>query len=276
MMSAKRFVPPILYDLVRGPVKSYLKENDFFYGNFSTWEEANAVAKGYDLDVVINKVKNATLKVKNGEIPYSRDSVEFSRIEYSWPLLSGLLWVAARNKNNLNVLDFGGSFGTTFFQNRKFFNAVDGLKWNIVEQDKYIPVGKQYFEDSTLRFYGSVEKCLEQNMPDVLVLSGVLHYIQDVYAFLNYLLKFKINVVIIDCTLVADSPDDIIKIQKVPAEYFGGEFICRFLSIKKIMKVMIDNNYKLLEEFDGYTGGRVLQGPRGNGFSKGFIFELTT
>ena len=46
--------------------------------------------------------------------------------------------------------------------------------------------------------------------------------------------------------------------------------------IKKIMKVMIDNNYKLLEEFDGYTGGRVLQGPRGNGFSKGFIFELTT
>mgnify|MGYP001500873774 CR=1 FL=1 len=47
--------------------------------------------------------------VKNGEAVYERDLVLFDYIEFYWPVLSGVMWVAARNNGRLNVLDYGGS-----------------------------------------------------------------------------------------------------------------------------------------------------------------------
>ena len=59
--------------------------------------------------LILGKVLEATLKVKNGEAVYERDLVLFDHIEFYWPVLSGLMWVAARNNGRLNVLDYGGT-----------------------------------------------------------------------------------------------------------------------------------------------------------------------
>jgi putative methyltransferase (TIGR04325 family) len=270
----KLLIPPIFYKFVKPAVKlqSVQESKNGFYGDFKTWKEAEAVSKGYDLDKVIDKVKNATLKVKRGEIPYTRDSVEFSKIQYSWPLLSGLLWVANTNSNKLNVIDFGGSFGTTYFQNRKFLEKLGSLNWNIVEQEKYIKVGKECFEDNIIKFYPSIEDCMQSNQPDVMLLSSVLQYMQDPYVFLKYLLSAKIDVVIIDCTLISEN--DIVTIHKVPEGIFGGEFISRFLSKQKLMNCFIENGYALIEEFDAYVGSSILINDKAIGYSKGFIFKF--
>src|SRR4030066_2158784 len=109
-----------------------------FYGNYRTWEEAQKLCSGYDSDVILNKVREAALKVKNGEAAYEKDSALFDKIQYSWPLLAGLLWIASPNDNRLSLLDFGGSLGTTYFQNVKFLNHLKELSWSIVEQEKFV------------------------------------------------------------------------------------------------------------------------------------------
>ena len=45
------------------------------------------------------------MKVKKGEAVYERDSMIFDQIEYSWPVLFGLMWAAAQNSGYLKVLD---------------------------------------------------------------------------------------------------------------------------------------------------------------------------
>ena len=132
----KDFVPPIalrIYQNRSGKVR--------FVGNYPTWDEACKASSGYDSALILNKVKNALLKVKNGEAVCERDSVLFDKIQYSWPLLSGLLWIASQKKNRLSLVDFGGSLGSTYYQNRKFLIHMEMLQWSIIEQKRLLNVG---------------------------------------------------------------------------------------------------------------------------------------
>ena len=123
------------------------------------------------------------MKVKNGEAVYERDSVLFDEIEYAWPGLAGLMWSRLRCGGTLNVLDFGGSLGSTYFQNRAFLSVLPGVRWNIVEQSRHVETGKAWFEDDRLRFYPDIADCLADTQPNVVLLSNVLQYLEHPYAF---------------------------------------------------------------------------------------------
>ncbi|HET6513956.1 MAG TPA: methyltransferase, TIGR04325 family, partial [Thermodesulfovibrionales bacterium] len=175
----KRFVPPVMADLVAQAFTSPV-----FSGNYRTWEEAQLASTSYDSDVILNKVKDALLKVKNGEAVYERDSVLFDKVQYSWPLLAGLLWVASREDNRLNLIDFGGSLGSSYYQNKKFLEHLPELKWSIVEQEKFVECGKQYFEDEHVRFYHDLNACIEERHPDAILFSSVIQYLEKPYGLL--------------------------------------------------------------------------------------------
>jgi len=117
---ARDWLPPVLarwLRRVRGMGVS-------FEGDFATWEEARAHCTGYDSEAIFTAVLAATLKVKHGKAAFERDSVTFEQVEYAWPVLSGLMWAAARNGGKLNVLDFGGALGSAYFQNKKFLKSL--------------------------------------------------------------------------------------------------------------------------------------------------------
>ena len=80
-----------------------LKKGVTWSGNYTSWAEAQKVSTGYDSQAILEKVKDALLKVKNGEAVYERDSVIFDEIQYSWPLLAGLMWIAAQSGGELNI-----------------------------------------------------------------------------------------------------------------------------------------------------------------------------
>ena len=90
----KNITPPFILKLAKR------KPRYGFLGNYKTWQEAQADSKGYDDKKILEKVKNSLLKVKNGEVVYERDSVIFDKIQYSWPVLSSLLWIASQNTMN--------------------------------------------------------------------------------------------------------------------------------------------------------------------------------
>jgi len=105
----KAFTPPILVSAIK---KSSLIKSGW-HGNFKTWEEAKSKTTGYDSALILETVRDSMYKVKEGLAVYERDSVLFDAIQYSWPLLTGLMMAAAKGKGKINVLDFGGSLGST-------------------------------------------------------------------------------------------------------------------------------------------------------------------
>lgn len=195
-----------------------------FEGDFSSWKEASSRCDGYDATEILNKVLSATLKVKRGEAVYERDSVIFDQIEYFWPVTAGLLWVAARNQGRLNVLDFGGSLGSSYFQNREFLNALPEVSWNVVEQAHYVDAGRDNIQSDELRFYKTIDECLADNQPNAVVLSSVLQYLEDPASIIERVATTGATCLIIDRTPFSDMERDKILIQTVPASIYSGSY----------------------------------------------------
>jgi putative methyltransferase (TIGR04325 family) len=189
-------------------------------------------------------------------VAFERDSVVFNEIEYSWPLLAGLMLASANKPKGLSVLDFGGSLGSTYYQNKKFLDALPHISWNIVEQKHFVDIGKKDFEDEYLHFYHTVEECLIKENPSVLVLSSVLQYIEKPYEILDGLLNHDFEYILIDRTPFSFDNQDKIKLQVVPPGIYDASYPCWFFNKQFFIRFFISKNYQLIEEFEANDGKR--------------------
>lgn len=241
---AHDWLPPALVGLVRrwqghryGAIR--------FEGDFTTWEEASTQCTGYDSADILAKVLDATLKVKRGEAAFERDSVLFDEIEYAWPVLAGLMWAAARNDGKLNVLDFGGALGSSYFQNRQFLQSLPDVVWNIVEQPHYVDAGRKYIQDSQLRFYRSIEECLDANNPNVILLSSVLQYLESPIALIRKLHTVGASCLIIDRTPFSVNEIDKLVLQKSPAAIYSASYPMWIFSLSRFEQ-FLEENWRLV------------------------------
>lgn len=209
-----------------------------FEGDFATWEEAKTRSTGYDTDEILDKVLAATLKVKHGEAAFERDSVLFEEIEYVWPVLAGLLWAAARNGGRLNVLDFGGALGSAYFQNRKFLQVLPEVRWNVVEQAHYVEAGQARIQDEQLRFYKNIEECLQENQPDVVLLSSVMQYLESPMDLISKLNKVGARCLVIDRTPFSLEEQNKLVVQKVPAAIYPASYPMWIFSLSEFKQLM--------------------------------------
>lgn len=260
------FIPPLFSKIYLGTKAKY-----GFSGNYSSWEEAKRASTGYDSDSILKKVKDALLKVKNGEAVYERDSVLFDKIEYSWPLLSGLLWIAANEDGKLRLIDFGGSLGSSYFQNRLFLKTLKEVEWNIVEQKHFVECGKKHFEDDKLRFYESIEECLakQRQPPNAILLSGVIQYTEKPYELIDYIINKKFKYLIFDRTTFNKCNNDKLVVQRINPVIFKASYPCWFLNKNRFVQ-MFNDKYVLISEFKGFENSEVRNSP----LFFGFIFVL--
>jgi len=242
-----------------------------YFGPYKNWKDVKEKTTGYDNDIILEKVKNSLLKVKNGEAVYERDSVIFDKKQYSWPLLASLLLVANENKNELNLIDFGGSLGSTYFQNKDFLNNLKSLQWNIIEQPNFVSCGKKYFEDEHLHFYNNIKECLEKGKPSVIILSSVIEYLEKPYDLLEDILNKDFQYIIFDRTTFSKNNTEFIALQKVPPQVYTASYPCWFLNEQRFLK-FFDKKYELIAEFDA-LGGEIRQNNI-KGEYKGFIFKI--
>jgi putative methyltransferase (TIGR04325 family) len=222
-----------------------------FSGNYDLWEDALQDSIGYSDDEIIQKVRNSSLKVKNDEAVYERDSVLFDKIQYSWPLLAALLRVATLNNHKLHVMDFGGALGSSYYQNRKFLNHINDFKWCVIEQEKFYAIGKKEFEDDCLKFYSNIKECHEKNEIDVILLSCVLPYLENPYQILNELINLGVKNIIIDRhPILTNSNKDIITVQNVPENIYKASYPAWLFNESKF-KSVIKKKYNIFEEISG-------------------------
>lgn len=219
-----------------------------WHGNFKSWQSAQRKCTGYDNIRIFEKVLETARRVRDKEIPFERDSVAFEKIEYSFPVLSSLLHIVER-KHKLNIIDFGGSLGSSYYQNRSFLSHLSEFNWCIVEQPHFVKSGKAEFSDKFLHFYNTIEECIENHEVNVIFFSNVLQYLENPYEFLRKVVSYNFEYIIIDRTLLLPGEKDRITIQKVPKKIYKAEYSCWFLSEKKVTDI-IKGNYNMIYDFD--------------------------
>ena len=231
---ANEWLPPIIVQSIRWRCGRSTR----FEGDFATWGEAAVRCTGYSAREILAKVLAATLKVKRGEAAFERDSVLFDEVEHTWPVLAGLMWAAARNGGRLNVLDFGGALGSSYFQTRPFWQALPQVRWSIVEQAHYVEVGQAQIQDERLRFYYTNAECLRENQPNVILLSSVLQYLASPTAVLAELASTGADCLIIDRTPFSNGSEGRIVIQRVPPSIYCASYPMWVLSELEIMNIL--------------------------------------
>jgi len=243
----KQFIPPLLSGILSRRKKYGWK------GDFANWKLALEQSGTYDRDNILEKVRQATEKIIRGEARYERDSVLFDTIPYSWPLLSALLWVASLNEGRLKVADFGGSLGSSYFQNREFFTGLTSVEWNIIEQENFVRCGRELFKNQELKFFYSLDELIEQQgRPDILLLSCTIPYLEEPYVILRKLIERNIPYIVIDNTYFNDEPRNRICIQKVLPEIYEASYPCWMLDLNEV-KNTLTTRYHLMAEYENDT-----------------------
>jgi len=225
-----------------------------WFGNYSSWDQVSAKTGGYNADVILERTKNALLKVKNGEAVYERDSVIFDKKEYPHALIAFLLHSAKLQKSPLNILDFGGSLGSTYYQVKEFLTPEVCSNWNIVEQEHYVTCGKANFENEQLKFHTSIDACLSAQKIDLVLLSSSVQYLEKPHDFLQQLAAYDFDFILFDRTAFYHKPQDRLTLQKVPDEIYPASYPSWFFNETTFLSHFA-NQYKVVSSFPSYVPG---------------------
>ncbi|HEY0030050.1 MAG TPA: methyltransferase, TIGR04325 family [Bacteroidia bacterium] len=261
-------------DAIKSSIKKLLLPGpkDGWFGNYSSWAEAKKKCTGYDNKEILTKVKAAVLKVKFGEAVYERDSVLFDKIQYSQPLLDAFKLIAKEQQGNLNVIDFGGSLGSSYFQNRNLLSDLKSLQWNIVEQAHFVECGKKYIQDEQLKFYYTIDEALKENTAQVLFLSSVIPYFEFPYDLIDSCISYGFDYIVIDRTAFLESEKERITVQVVPETIYKASYPAWFFNERKFVNAF-EKKYVLVNEFDSKFDPREQLQDKIWSYRKGFVFK---
>lgn len=241
-----------------------------FFGDFSTWAEAVQYAEGYDAPHILEKVKDAVLQVKSGQAAYERDSVLFDAIPYEWiaPLAYWLPHIASEYDHSLNLIDFGGSLGSTYFALRGYLTGVRELKWNVVEQPHFVAYGNASIADACLSFFSSVSECVQSRKPSVVLLSAAIEYLENPYEFIQELLAHNFDYILFDRTPFVEGDNDRLTVQFVSPEIYQASYPAWFFSKKKFLQ-LFSAEYELVANFSAQDSVNIPS------TFEGFVFKRT-
>ncbi|EDM36176.1 hypothetical protein PBAL39_19874 [Pedobacter sp. BAL39] len=245
-------------------------------GDYRSWEQVKAKTGGYDEGGIIRRTREALLQVKSGAAVYERDAVLFDEKIYPHALIAFLKHSVALKKQPLNIVDFGGSLGSTYYQIIEFLTPDVCESWTVVEQEHYVKVGKADFEDGKLCFSSSIADCAASRSIDFVLISGSLQYLEAPYIFLEQLLAYNFDFLLFDRTAFHQADTDRLTLQTVPPEIYEASYPAWFFGRTNFLSRFKDK-YRMIAEFPTYVPGEDLLyidgRPGGNG--KGFYFINT-
>lgn len=237
----KQWIPPAVAQMFRSAPLVRWKDK------YTDWDQAAAKTKGYDDRDILEKVSTAVQKVNSGLYPYERDGFLFDEPQYNWPFLASLGLVKASMEHKLNVVDFGGSLGSSFISNKALIESMIN-RWDVIEQQHFVQEGAGLSLHPSLRFYTHAKDRSELRC-DLLIFSSVLQYLEHPLALAENLLdQLRPAYILIDRTPVTDKYSFI-----TTQQVFG--------TVPSSYPLRIFNNKELTAHFEN------------RGFSKHFEFN---
>ena len=248
MSSAKTLLRPLVPPAALALLRRMVHPVVGFSGDYDSWEAASAAASGYGSEEILHRVISATRRVVAGKAQHERDSVIFDEIEYSWPLLASLLQVALES-GSLRVVDFGGSLGSTWRQNRRFLQRLRvPIMWHVVEQERFVAAGRKEFADEVLRFSHTIREAAGDGV-DVILSSSSLCYVPDPVAVLDEAAETDARYLIIDRLPLVPGGRDRIALQRVSEPIYTARYPIRLFGAESVLDGLL-GRWRLIERWE--------------------------
>ncbi len=261
----RRILSKIKGRILGRPTKQH---SNFWQGDYGSWSDAVSDSEGYASDNIFQKSKEAYLQVLKGEALFERDSVLFHQPDYNYPLIAALSHAAADLKK-LKILDFGGSFASSYYQNKRFMDALE-VDWYVVDQPQFVNFGKKNTKPP-VQFFESLEEVMKTGEVNVLLLSSVLPYLESPYNMMESFLTFDIPYLIIDRNPFCTCHTDLLTVQTVPETIYKGRYPAWFFNESKLL-TFVEQKYEMISTFEPYPGYTIPLGEH-VGYYKGFFLK---
>jgi putative methyltransferase (TIGR04325 family) len=256
------------------PILVFLRSRSALWtGNYNSWDQAISSCYGYGAPNILLKIDQAAEQVASGQVAWERDSVVFNQVQQSWPVLCALLWSYSLS-NKLNILDFGGSLGTSYYQNQKYLKHLPFI-WNIVEQSHYVSLGRRKYQTDQLYFWENIQSCVDNHSPNVFLASASLQYYPDPTALLVELTKCAFDVLVFDRVQVFAGDKNRLTRQVVPEQVYRASYPC-WIMHEHFLVQQLREHYDLVSEFDSYSPNNIFIDGKIESWSKGYIFRRST
>lgn len=235
-------------------------EWEWFRGEYANWPQAAAASGSYAATEILDRVRDATRRVRDGRADYERDGVAFVGGFRNEPLCRACAG-ATRPDGGLRVLDVGGALGSLYWQHRQALAAISQLEWRVVEQPHFVAAGRAEFETPALGFWPDLEQATAGCPPDLVVLSSVLQYVPEPWALLDAVLDLRAPWVLIDrLPLLASGPDRL-TVEHVPPKVGAATYPAWFLAEPTLL-ARVQRSYRLRERFTTRLEDGVVEGWR--------------
>ncbi len=214
------------------------------YSDFAAVSDNLCGGVGYNADAIFEKVSSAALKVRDGKACFERDGYLFYEEEFDLELLAAFYEIAMTDKK-ISVLDYGGSFGSTFFQNkRKLYQLTIPIQWNIIEQEHFITFGQANLENEILHFYRKIEEIGEYN---AVLFSAALQYIENYREVLNKIFSDSPRFIITDRVTVSD--ENYVCVERVHEPIYEASYSVYVFAEEDFIRIFTDAGYRIESEW---------------------------
>ncbi|PON11272.1 hypothetical protein C2W62_45710 [Candidatus Entotheonella serta] len=121
--------------------------------------------------------------------------------------------------------------------------SLNAVQWSIVEQPHFVECGKNVIEDNTLKFYYTIEDCIQDINPKCLILSGVIQCLNNPYDWINEFLTYEFEYIIFDRTAFIKDEHNRLTIESVPESIYKASYPSWFFNYSKFTKIFLDHQY---------------------------------
>ena len=241
---AKALAPPLVLDMYHRLSGHTLR----FAGRPNDWAQAQRMSSGYDDRLIVERVAEATRAVVAGRAACERDAILFDEPQHPFAILSALWRAASLGGGRLDVVDFGGSLGSTYRQCRPLLDEMQSLQWRVVEQAAFVEAGRREFATAELGFFGALEELPPAEGRRLMLACSVLQYLQDCDDVLDAFARSDAEHLLIDRTPVGTQRDHRLCIQHVPQQIYAASYPCWILSHEELLQ-RLSRDWQLVCDF---------------------------
>ena len=194
------------------------------------------------------------MKVSGGIIEFEQDTIIQDTINYSPTILAFIILALSRHKDKLDIIDFGGSLATNYFQNRKVLQHLEQTQftWNVIERPVLAKLGREHLSNANLHFFSSLREAMNSSngASDCFLFSGSLQYVAEPLVVLDEVIGLGAKLVALDRLLVSPEDGPQVFIQHPnPEMHYPATYPVWCFSKKAFIRNLVSKGFTLVDNF---------------------------
>jgi len=199
-------------------IKKIYRFYKFYDGPYLNWSEAKKNSHGYGHHKIIKRILNTAIKAKEVK-KFEKDGFLLDKLDNDKTIIR----LSNKSRNELNIIDFGGGFGTLHSQYKKFLNKK--YNWYIIEQKKYVKLSHKFFKEKNVFFFSNLKSNkIQKSKINFVIFSSSIQYLKNYEETIKQVLNLNPEYLIFLKTPLNYKNKNQIFIQNIPQNVYEGSY----------------------------------------------------